>query len=123
MAHENTTYLIVPSKDVTKELVDLCCETSLETVRRSKDDRAILKFIQYKESHEALPLKSANDLPLSSYQLSYNQKMADYSFAHKTTPDVLKKYTQYSYADILKELDKDEWKSDLEVGPEVIKGI
>lgn len=120
MAHENTTYIIVPSVDITKELVDLCCENSLETVRHSKDGRAILKFVQYKDSHEAMPSKNANDLSLTSYQMEYNKKMAIYSFAHKTTPEVLKKYIQYSYADILKELDKDEWKSDLDIDPEII---
>lgn len=39
------TYMLIPVADVTKEMVDVCLQTSLSTLRRSLDGQhVILKF-------------------------------------------------------------------------------
>ena len=46
MAHEITTYVIVPFVDVTQEMIDACAETSFDTLRHTTEgtDRVILKW-------------------------------------------------------------------------------
>jgi hypothetical protein len=46
MAHENTTYVIVPFGDVTQAMIDVAAETSFATLRHtvSGDDKVILKW-------------------------------------------------------------------------------
>jgi len=44
MASEKT-YCIVPTSDLTQQMVDDCVETSLDTLRRNNDDtKAVLKY-------------------------------------------------------------------------------
>ena len=44
MKCEMRKYIIIPLRDVTRVMIDSCIETSLETLRVSKDGNTILKF-------------------------------------------------------------------------------
>jgi len=46
-AHDNTIYVIVPNDELTDQMVDDACETSLDTLRHtvSGDDLVLLKWV------------------------------------------------------------------------------
>jgi len=126
---EATVYMIVPFKDVTKAMVDISVETSLSTLRHSVkgigEDRVVLKFMKYKSDisviEDVSSVRGINDVVFSDIHLSNNDKYRTYPYAHKTTPVTFNAYKQYGHEDILKEMDKEDWKSMEIVVVEVIK--
>lgn len=111
--HSTVTYAIVPVKDITKEMVELCAQTSMDTLRKSTNGTlAVLKWVEWKKPTDPLPPQYTNNIPLTASQLEYNEKLSKYRWAHTTTPDLLLKYKQFTYAQILVELAKPEWTAD-----------
>jgi len=135
MAHETVTYIIVPFKDVTKEMIDYCAETSLDTLRHtvSGEDLVTLKYIKYQKPLS--PIKDIDLIPKPpslisptkitmevdgkeitklSYPKStmeYNSNFSKYPHAFEITPKIFEKYNEYTYGEILNELEKPEWVS------------
>ena len=113
---EATAYMIVPFKDVTKDMVDISVETSLNSLRHSNKgigtDRIILKFMKYKSDTSVIDIRGVNDIEFTDVNLNKNNKYRDYPYAHKITPLEFNAYKQYNHADILKEMEKEDWKSE-----------
>ena len=111
---EAVAYMIVPFKDVTKEMVDISIETSLDSLRHSVkgigEDRVVLKFMKYKTVVDNVSILN-NDIVFSDKDLYENSKYSSYPYTHKVTPKSLEVYKQYNHTDILKEMDKEDWKS------------
>ena len=111
--HSTVTYIIVPVKDIDKTMLDAVAQTSTNTLRRSTNGLlAVLEFVQYKTTLDPMPVTSSNDVSWTKDQLEYNVKLDKYPWAAKETPDILRKYKQYTHAEILVELRKSEWITD-----------
>ena len=108
--HSTVSYAIVPVKEITKEMMILCAQTSMDTLRKSTNGTmAVLKWIEWKKVSDPMPPKYPNDISLSATQLDYNEKMSKYLWAHKITPEIMRKYKQFTYAQIKEEMKKPEW--------------
>ena len=108
--HSTVTYIIVPVKDIDKAMMDLVAQTSTNTLRRSTNGLlAVLEFVEYKDKADPMPPQYTNDVKWTKEQLEYNEKLDKYPWAAKETPDILRKYKQYTHAEILVEMSKPEW--------------
>lgn len=110
--HSTVTYAIVPVSDIDKEMIELCAQTSMATLRKSANGTlAVLKWVEWKKPQDPMPPSYTNDIKLTSSQLDYNEKLSRYRWAHKVTPALMRKYKQFTHAKILVELAKPEWNS------------
>ena len=108
--HSTITYIIVPVKDVDKTMMDLVAQTSTNTLRRSTNGLlVVLEFIEYKDKADPMPPQYTNDVEWTKEQLEYNEKLDKYPWAAKETPDMLRKYKQYTHTEILVEMSKPAW--------------
>jgi len=125
--HGTVTYIIVPFASVTKEMVENAAETSMDTLRHtvSGEDKVILKYIKYKTTKNNIkPVigvvdyntstitvdgKEVTKIDYSADVLDYNKQFSVYDHAHETVPAVFLKYNEYTYEQILIELQKPEW--------------
>ena len=108
-AHKDVTYIIVPFAEVTKEMRGMVAP--LDSLRHTVTlpDLVVLKVIRYIDKGDPEPTPDPNDEPMTKEQLEKNAKLETYRWAHKTTPLILKKYKQFSYAQIKEEMKKPEW--------------
>lgn len=112
--HSTVTYAIVPVKDIDKAMLELCAITSMDTLTKSTNGTlAILKWVEWKKPTDPMPPKTTNDISFTAAQLDYNEKLSMYRWAHKATPEIMRKYKQYTHAQILAELAKPEWRKEL----------